>query len=93
MEFNRLNNTDNLPIISDPSGRDTLIEKLGEKEYQETLARYKRNYADEVANLIKSNTYKKMSDENKKEAINEIREEEVLDKTSTKKKDTGIPLY
>lgn len=92
LEFNRLNNTGNMPVISNPTGRDDLIEEMGEKEYRETLARYKRNYADEVANLINSNKYKNMSDKEKKDAIDNIRKEEILEKTSPSKKNKRIPL-
>jgi len=90
LEFNRLNNKGLLPVISDPTGRDDFKKQLGEKEYQETLARYKRNYAEEVSNLINSNKYKRMSDEDKKDEINNIRQEEILDKTQTRK---SVPLY
>lgn len=82
LEYNRLNNTGNLPVISDPTNRDWLIEELGEKEYHETLARYKQNYADRVNELIKSSRYKKLSDKDKKKEIDKIRKEEIIDKTS-----------
>lgn len=80
-EFNRLNNTGNLPTISDPGNRDALKDELGEKEYYSTLARYKQNYSDRVFELIKTDKYKNLSDENKKKEIDKIRKEEIMDKT------------
>jgi len=89
LEFNRLNNSGNMPTTSDPRGNyvNELKEKLGEEEYQKLLSELKKVYAEEISRFIDSSKYKYLdNDEDKKKEINKIRQEEVLDKLEYKNK-------
>jgi hypothetical protein len=79
-EYNRLNNSGNMPSVSNPTGAyaKELKEKLGDKEYFETLAELQRNYADRVSREINSSSYGRKSDEDKKKSLDKIRETTIL---------------
>lgn len=79
-EYNRLNNVNKMPSVSNPTGvyAKELREKLGDKEYFERLAEFQRNYADRVSREINSSSYKRKSDEEKKESLEKIREITIL---------------
>lgn len=79
LEFNRLLNTGNLPTISEPTINQSLLDSIGKEEYDKQVSRYKQNYADKVSELIFTDKYLNMSDEDKKKAIDKIRKEEILD--------------
>lgn len=90
MEYNELNKTGNMPIISNPTGEYAreLREKLGDKEYFEKLAELQADYADRVSREIKSSAYKRKSPEDKKESLDKIREITILDKLKILNKKT-----
>jgi len=70
VEFNLLNNKGQMPVISDPKGDYT----------EQELNTYKQNYAEQVSNLIKTDSYQKLKPDEKKKEIDKIRSKEILNK-------------
>jgi len=81
-EFDRLNFTQNLPVLTDPSNarEEAGIEKYGEDGYEVRLNRLKRDYANAVSDLITGRSYQRMSDKEKKKAIDKLRTREIINR-------------
>ncbi|MEA2036119.1 MAG: phage tail tip lysozyme [Nanoarchaeota archaeon] len=91
IEFSRLSNAGEFPVINDPSGKYAvaLEEHLGEEEYADYLSGLKRNYSEEVSRQISRSFlgYEKLSDEKKKKRIDKIRRKKILNKIKDKAKE------
>ncbi|MDL5055906.1 hypothetical protein [Geitlerinema calcuttense] len=77
-EFDRLSLKNALPTLTDPAKPDDLKKAMGEDGYVEFLNSLKQAYAVKVAELIIEERYKKMSPEQQKDAIDKIRDREIL---------------
>lgn len=85
-EINRLYNAGFCPTISDPENLEVvkeLKEKMKPDEFVEFVNTVKRQYAEEVGNLIQTKAYKSKTDEGKKEAIDEIRKKLMTNKKTS----------
>lgn len=81
-EMDKLLYAGHLPVLTEPVGArvDAAIEKYGEEGYENRLNRLKRDYANEVLILIRSHRYQRLSPEERKKAIDKIRQKEILDR-------------
>lgn len=75
LEFNRLNNAGFMPTISDPK----------EVPDEDKLNKYKQRYADKIEALLNKSRYWRISDEDKKDLIDAIRQKEILGKIKREK--------
>jgi len=80
MEFSKLDKAGYGPTISPYTGkeRDKAIDKMGEEAYNKKYAIFSRNYASRVRDLISQPYYRNMSNQEKKKAIDKIRDEEIV---------------
>lgn len=83
-EINRLHGTDNTPVtmnIEKASSRFKELKKqIPQEQFQEALVFYGSNYKAKAERAIGGSVYQSKSDEDKKKALNKIRED-VLDRT------------
>lgn len=81
LEYKRLDSAGYLPTISDPTTKSSKKIKgaRGEESYNELLAELQRDYRDDVEKTIQSGRYKRKDDKGKKELIDDIRKERILD--------------
>ena len=85
-----------MPTISEPNNlkyAQQLAEVMDADEYEEFVQQVKREYARQVGDLIQTNRYKRMSDEEKAEEINKIRQKLYSDKQTNEflKKYKSLP--
>ena len=82
LEFEELNKTGNMPVISDPTSEDAkkLKAELGTNQYQRFLAELKRSYAEKILEKINSIHWDNKSPEDKKKSIDYTRKVKILDK-------------
>lgn len=74
LEFNRLDKSGNMPVISDPQGKNI-------RDYtDEELNKLKQEYTRHVITLINSPAYQLWDDERKKKQINKLRDIYILNK-------------
>ncbi len=83
-EFDRLNSRGYMPVLTDPTGDHIeflkfFSEVMDDRYYVELLAEKKRDYSFGVFELMQSEKYKEMSNEEIKTAIDAIRRKEILD--------------
>ncbi len=83
-EFDRLNMRGYMPVLTDPTGDhieflEFFSEVMDDRYYVELLAEKKREYSFRVFELMQSDEYKDMSNEEIKSAIDGIRRKEILD--------------
>jgi len=76
LEFNRLNNTGNMPVVSTPEGEHPAKE----------VAIMQREYADKVRGLISNREYSFLDDSEKKKEIDKIRSIIILKPLRRKRK-------
>jgi hypothetical protein len=90
LEFNKLDNKGQAPVIADPRGvyAIELEKKLGEEHYYRYLASLKREYTEKVQRKISSSEYKRLSAKDKKETIDKIRDDKILNKLRIKNRTT-----
>jgi len=81
-EYTRLGNNGKFPTVDDPDGKSAkaLQEVMSPEDYTEFLQTVKQEYARQVRELIVSDKYKKMTNEDKKKAIDEIRKKLMFNK-------------
>jgi hypothetical protein len=81
-EMDRLLLTENMPTLTPPTGKkvDSYVDKHGEEAYQRHLHQLQRNYADAVQKLINSRQYQRLSPEEQKKRIDEIRRKEIINR-------------
>lgn len=89
-EISRLNESGNIPTLTRPeksanSRMSQLKEQIGDDKYYEANQFFRNRYFDKVSKLIDSSKYKKLSDDEKQNEINSIRDE-AIEKTLSKYK-------
>lgn len=76
-ELKRLDNTGNLPSLTRPEWTSSRVKdykmQVSESKYNKTMNDFRSMYKTKTIKLIKSRSYQKMSDENKKTEIDKIK--------------------
>lgn len=68
-------NINRVPSDIRPASTSSIMTKLDGKRQEKAVEEFKKLYNDEVTKLIKSSAYKKLSDDGKKEALKNVRNE------------------
>lgn len=78
-EFVRLQETGNLPSITDPKVTSTRVKdfqtQVSEEKFNEAMDFYYRSFRDNTVNLIGSSRYNRLSDEDRAKEINRVKDQ------------------
>lgn len=79
-EITRLSESGNIPTLTRPEKNPTsrmaqLKTQIGEEKYKDANSYFRKKYLNGVTKLMNTNSYKRMSDEDKKKEIDKIRQD------------------
>lgn len=78
-ELKRLDEAGQLPSLTRPEKTSSRVkelrEQIGEQKFSEAMNYFRNKYKEDTIRLIESSRYKKMSDEDKKKALDSIKDE------------------